>query len=74
MTDRREERLVYELSNCIARHADWLSGRDFQRIAERVARGYFAENDLDEYVTFEELQRAFDEAAKIAMEVVKDAQ
>ena len=63
MSDRREERLVNELSNCIARHADWLSGRDFQRIADRVARGYFEESDLDTYLTAEDLQKVFEAMA-----------
>lgn len=48
MNDRREERLANELSNCIARHADWLSGRDFQRVTQRVAAAYFEADDLDE--------------------------
>lgn len=64
MSDRREERLVNELSNCIARHADWLSGRDFQRIADRVARGYFEAADLDQLGTAQEFTAAFLTALK----------
>ena len=64
MNGRREERLVNELSNCIARHADWLSGRDFQRIAERVARSNFTEDDLDQLGTAQEFTAAFLTALK----------
>lgn len=46
MSDR-ENQLVSELSNCIARHACWLDGRTFQKLAQRVAEGYFDSDDLD---------------------------
>lgn len=41
------EQLVNEISNLVGKHADWLDGRTFQRLAERVARGYFEGDDLD---------------------------
>lgn len=46
MTDR-ENQLIDDLANVIHKHGDWLSGRDFQRLAERAARAYFEEDDLD---------------------------
>lgn len=70
--DQREDQLVSELSNCIARHAEWLDGRTFQRAAERVARGYFESDDLDDLGTFDDLRKAFEGAAKIAMEGLKN--
>lgn len=73
MSDQREERLVYELSNCIARHADWLSGRDFQRIAERVARGCFEESDLNEYMTADDMRIFFEALADALSDAPKRA-
>jgi hypothetical protein len=61
------------MGRIIGQHGDWLDGRTFQRLALMAARAHFAEEDLDDYGTFDELRKAFEEAAKIAKEVVKDA-
>lgn len=68
----REEQLVNEISNLVGKHADWLDGRTFQRVAERVARGYFESDDLDDLGTFDDLSKAFEGAAGIVMEGLKN--
>ncbi|MFZ3206396.1 MAG: hypothetical protein WA161_21355 [Pseudomonas sp.] len=68
VNDPLEDQLVGELSNLIAKHAEHLDGRTFQRAAERVARGYFEGDDLDDLGTFDDLAKAFEAAATIATE------
>ncbi|MNF96231.1 hypothetical protein D3C84_790140 [compost metagenome] len=73
MSNADEQDVIQALARIIAQNADWLDGRTFQRLALHTARSYFEEGDLDDYGTFNDLRKAFEEAAKIAMEVVKDA-
>lgn len=68
-----KQEVLDAMGKIIAQHSDWLDGRTFQRLALHGARVWFAEDDLDDYGTFDDLRKAFEEAAKIAMEVVKDA-
>lgn len=72
MTDTRENQLIDGLCVLIFQHSDWLDGRTFQRLAERVARANFEEDDLDDLGTFDDLNKAFEGAAKIAMEGLSD--
>lgn len=39
----REQELEIELSNIIGRHADWLTGDDWERITDGAGRAYFWE-------------------------------
>ena len=41
MNGVREKEIEIELSNIIARHAEWLDGPTFVRLCEQTARGYF---------------------------------
>lgn len=68
INETREEQLVDGLCVLIFQHADWLDGRTFQRVAERVARANFEEDDLDDLGTFDDLNKAFEAAATIATE------
>lgn len=42
-----EADILRELGRIIGQHGDWLSGRDFQRLALHAAEGYFPADDLD---------------------------
>lgn len=39
----KEQELEIELSNIIGRHADWLTGADWERITDGAGRAYFSE-------------------------------
>lgn len=47
MNDENENDVINALGRIIGQHADWLSGRDFQRLALHAAEGYFPAEDLD---------------------------
>lgn len=51
----KENEVIDAMSNIIGRHANWLDGRTFQRLALITAEGYFSEDDLDEYSTAEDV-------------------
>lgn len=67
-TNDNEQDIEDRLSLVIAKHADWLDGRTFQRLALRVARAYFEEDDLDDLATFDDFIKAFEASAKIVTE------
>lgn len=43
MNGVREKEIEIELSNIIARHAEWLTGDDWERITDCAGRAYFWE-------------------------------
>lgn len=66
-----EQMLLDDLSNIIARHANWLDGRTFQRLCQRVTEAHFERSDLDIVVNHQEalslnliVSAALDKAAK----------
>jgi len=64
-----KQEVLDALGRIINQHADWLDGRTFQRLALHGARVWFAEDDIDDYGTFEDLREAFVKAAEIALKV-----
>lgn len=49
-----EAQLQSDLEAVIAKHADWMDGRTWQRLAQLVACGHFAADDL---MSFDEVMR-----------------
>lgn len=73
MSDHQNKQDILEaMSRIIAQYADWLDGRTFQRLALTAARGYFEEDDLDDYGTFDDLRAAFAKAAEIALKAATE--
>ncbi|WP_339487848.1 hypothetical protein [Pseudomonas sp. EL_65y_Pfl2_R95] len=64
----KENEVIDAMSNIIGRHADWLDGRTFQRLALVTAEGYFSKDDLDNYGTAEEVCTVLTLAFKGAVE------
>ncbi len=71
MNDENEQEILVAFSNIIARHADWLSGRDFQRLAQISAEGYFDADDLDSLFTPEQFASAISTA--LTSELIAEA-
>lgn len=42
-----EDDILREFGRIIGQHSDWLSGRDFQRLALHAAEGYYPADELD---------------------------
>ena len=64
MSDDNEQDILNDLGRIIGRHADWLSGRDFQRLCQRAAEAHFEADDLDQLGTVQEFTSAFVAALK----------
>jgi hypothetical protein len=50
MSNDNEHDILHRLSLIVAKHADWLDGRTFQRLCQQVAEAYFEEGDRDRLV------------------------
>lgn len=68
MSDHANKQDVIDaISRIISRHADWLDGRTFQRLALDASRAYFEEDDLDDYLNAEQGIKAFEAALTAAV-------
>lgn len=64
MNHDNEQDILSDLGCIIGRHADWLSGREFQRLCQQAAEAYFEADDLDQLGTAQEFTAAFLTALK----------
>lgn len=62
MSNARKQELESQLCALVAKHADWLGGRAWMAIVERVGRGYF--DDVPEMFDADAFLSSFNEALK----------
>jgi hypothetical protein len=66
--------LESDLANLIAKHADWLIGRQFQKAALEMADAHFAPSDLDGYINADAFAAALEkELAQAPPLIVEDS-
>lgn len=70
MTDNENE-ILNALGRLIGQNADWMSGRDFQRLALHAAGAHYEAGDLDRLATLDQFGTALAEAlaAELGVEV-----
>lgn len=63
MTDNENE-VLNALGRLIGQNADWMSGRDFQRLALHAAGAHYEAGDLDRLATLDQFSAVLAEAMR----------
>lgn len=63
MTDNETE-VLNALGRLIGQNADWMSGRDFQRLALHAASAHYEAGDLDRLATLDQFSAVLAEAMR----------